>query len=276
MSDPYTPSAPSAPSFPWDLVKDGEVYNFNSIMKSATAGKGLFKLCADGIAYLQDQLEGATNGIVGKLAKQTASSGDTLIGVLTYVGTSFTIPTGTLRAALQYIANNAASKARVDTITGGATGASITRVSDAVSVPVTPADWTSIAGDGDWITAVATATDLVLPLLEGALPHDSRLTGVSVSITPAVHASLVGLTMPSIKLYSISLAGVPTQIGATTSDTSLLAAYNANHTISIAGLSTDIDRSANRYVIVFTSESAGANALAGCGVYGATATHAAL
>lgn len=97
------------------------------IPKSNTNGSGTatfwsnsFQPVVDRTAWLVLNMSNAI-----ALAKQTASSGDTLIGVLTYVGRFLAIPTGTLRAALSYIADNALTDGASVAITPSASTATM-------------------------------------------------------------------------------------------------------------------------------------------------------
>lgn len=54
----YSPSG-TFPTFPLSLVKDGEVYNFDSIQKSTDPKKGLFAKLMDAVGYLMDMPGGA-------------------------------------------------------------------------------------------------------------------------------------------------------------------------------------------------------------------------
>ena len=123
MSEDYTPDGATFPPFPWSLVKDGEVYNFDSIQKSGDPKKGLFANLMDLGAYCYANLGAATSALSTLLGKQTAASGDTLIGVLTYTGRFLTLPTGTLRTVFQYVANNAITDGASTGITPSATTA---------------------------------------------------------------------------------------------------------------------------------------------------------
>jgi hypothetical protein len=71
---PYTPVSPARPSFPWNLVKDGEPYNFDSLMKSANPAKGLFGLCMDAIAHLLGRLDALAGGIGGASVDRVVES----------------------------------------------------------------------------------------------------------------------------------------------------------------------------------------------------------
>jgi hypothetical protein len=99
MSESFTPSG-TAPTFPITLPVDGEVINHANLIDVMV--KGAFNYASASLV---------------NLAKQTASSGDTLIGVLTYAGRFLTLPTGTLRTVLQYIANNAITDAPSSAVT---------------------------------------------------------------------------------------------------------------------------------------------------------------
>ncbi|MEP7123139.1 MAG: hypothetical protein ABJE95_19580 [Byssovorax sp.] len=219
MPTPYTPASPARPAFPWNLVKDGEVYNFDSIQQSVDPAKGLFAKLMDGIAYLL---------------------------------------------------------ARVDALAGGITGASLTLVSAAPAIP-TLGTWNQVvgSGSGNYSTGAAGNNAIALPLDAASLPDGCTLTGVSVAIAPNnSHASLVGLSLPSIFLYETNTTtGVSTQIGGTVTDSSAsFTAYNLPHRISITGLSTTIDRSHKHYQLRFLAETGGANELAGLLVLGAAVT----
>ena len=64
MPTPYTPAGTTFPAFPWNLVKNGEVYNFDSIQQSVDPAKGLIGKCMDGIAYLFAR-SNASLGVLG-------------------------------------------------------------------------------------------------------------------------------------------------------------------------------------------------------------------
>ena len=216
---------------PLQIQATGEVFSSAILIKSADPAQGLMCKLIDAADWLNKNVNAVTTAAIATAAATAA-------------------------------ATSAAVTTRINRITGGVTGASVTRISSGLSVPITPSDWSGfLAGSGDWTTVVNTTTDLVLPLSEACAPHGSTLIGVTVNITPISHASIAGLTLPVIKLYAIPLSGVAVQIGATTSDPSAnAAAYSLNHPISISGLSHTVDRSANRYIVLFTSEHGGANA----------------
>jgi hypothetical protein len=152
------------------------------------------------------------------------------------------------------------------------TGSSVTRVVSGVAVART-GTWTQNQFGGNLITAVDTLSQAVLPIQAWDLPHGATLTGVSVRVIPAVHASIASLTLPNVSLWSITAAGVSTQIGGTTVDPSAdVTAYNLNHEIAITGLSTLIDRSTKRYYMEVRSEFDAPNALAGLILYGGSVT----
>jgi hypothetical protein len=102
MSEPYTPAA-VAPTFPLTLPLDGEIINHSILID------GIIKPALD---YTKSVIATATANMAS-LAKQTASSGDTLIGVLTIASATTsglgTIASGTLRAALQHVFDYAIS-----------------------------------------------------------------------------------------------------------------------------------------------------------------------
>jgi hypothetical protein len=165
---------------------------------------------------------------------------------------------------------------RINTITGGAAGASITRQSQGTAVP-TSGTWSAALGTGFYTTAATGLSTLAIPLDAEALPHGCTLSSVTLAIDPAAHASIVGLTLPGIFLFETDAAGVSTAIVGTGGlDTSAdAAAYSLPHTISITGLATVIDR-AKSYVLRFSSEVGGANEAANLNVYGASVTRTAL
>lgn len=132
MTEAYTPS-PVVPAFPLTLPVDGEIINHAVLLD------GMIKPALD---YTAAAIAGATATDVANmalLAKQTASSGDTLIGVLTYAGGSLTLPTGTLRAVLQYIANTAATRV-MSRVTLSASSSTIDGTYDVYLVPTIAAD----------------------------------------------------------------------------------------------------------------------------------------
>ena len=212
-------------------------------------------------------LLGFTNG---QTATGVSSGGDgiSIVGGSVVTGAIMTIPAGTLRSQLLYLANNAALNSRLSAIIG-ALSSSTTRAVSVFGLP-TSGTW-AVQVTGGYQTSVATQCALMIPLPALELPHGTRLTDVSVTILPTAHAAIVGLTMPTLALYSFDTVAGLVQIGATTSDPSAtFTAYNLIHTISITGLSTVIDRTTKRYFLSFNSEYTGANAASGLLVTGAT------
>jgi hypothetical protein len=102
MSESFTPTA-TAPTFPLTLPVDGEIINHANLVDV---------MIKEGFNYTKSVIATATANMVA-LAKQTASSGDTLIGVLTIASATTsglgTVASGTLRAALQHIFDYAIS-----------------------------------------------------------------------------------------------------------------------------------------------------------------------
>jgi len=192
MPTPYTPAGLTFPAFPWNLINDGEVYNYDSIQKSGDPAKGLFGLCMDAIAYLKNYAAGSD-----ELAKQTASSGDTLIGVLTYAGSFLTLPTGTLRTVLSYIANNAANGVALakqtassgDTLIGVLTIASATAVGLGTSASSTLRDKLQFIFD----TAIAD------------LPSTSVAPGASAVTIDATVSRVYHVDTPTQAIQTITL-----------------------------------------------------------------------
>jgi hypothetical protein len=164
-------------------------------------------------------------------------------------------------------------KARNDALFG-ATGATVTR---AVTIPALPVSGTwALQATGTYVTSVNTACVLRLEIPACDLPHGVTLTSAFVSVLPANHGSLVGLTLPKLELYSFdTIAGI-TQVGATINDPSLnIGSYNVQHAITVASISTLVDRTTKRYFMLFTSEVTGANAASGLLVVGGGVTYTA-
>lgn len=89
------------------------------------------------------------------------------------------------------------------------------------------------------------------------LPDGARLTAVT-----AYHHRTAGsepVARVSLQIFKSDITtGTPTQIGATTTDSSgNLAAYELHHGFSISGLSETIDRTKYVYYILFNGESGG-------------------
>jgi hypothetical protein len=97
---------------PLQIQATGEVFSSAILIKSADPAMGLMCKLIDACDWLKKNMTAAAD-----LSKLTASSGDTLIGVLTYAGRFLTLPTGTLRTVLQYIANNAITDAPSSAVT---------------------------------------------------------------------------------------------------------------------------------------------------------------
>lgn len=159
----------------------------------------------------------------------------------------------------------------------GAKGATITRFAECPQIP-TSGTWAATA-NGYYSTSVATVCNLVIPLPESVLPHGVTLAAIALQISPnGGHASLFGLTLPTLSLYSTTAGVSNTLIGATTSDPSASAgAYNAFHSISITvPPSTVIDRTTKRYFLALATEFGGANAAAGLTAIGPILSYTAL
>lgn len=164
---------------------------------------------------------------------------------------------------------------RLDGVTGAPTGDSVTRYCDTPMLP-TSASWT-VQATGNYSTSAATAQTIMVPISASVLPHGVTLTGVTVTIFPAAHASIAGLTLPIIDLYKYDSTVGLTQIGATTPDPSTtFTQYSAVHDISMTGLSENIDRSDTRYFISLTSEHGGGTAAASMLAVAALVTYAAI
>jgi hypothetical protein len=187
---------------------------------------------------------------------------------------------GLIQPGLEYTAyvaaSGAASGARVDTIMGGTTGASITRAVTSAGIP-TGGTWGQTTGDGDWRSGAVTPCTLTINLDAEALPHGSTLTAVSLAISPDnSHASIAGLTLPAFFLYEVTNTGAATLLGTALDGSLSFSAYNTPHALTLSGLSIVIDRTTKRYQIRVVSESSGANAKANLDVHGVTVTRTVL
>lgn len=165
-------------------------------------------------------------------------------------------------------------KARSDT-QFGVQAASTSRTISASALPIS-GTW-SPQVTGLYQTGVITACVLNIPIPAGDMPNGVTLSSASVSILPAGHASISGLTLPNVALYSFDTVSGLLQIGATAPDTSAtFSLYNLQHPLTVAGLAAIIDRTTKRYFLSFTSESGGANAAAGLLVVSASVVYVAL
>lgn len=105
------------------------------------------------------------------------------------------------------------------------------------------------------------------------LPHGVTLNSLSVRIDPAGgHVGLPAI-MPQLTFKARSAATFAAAISDIVAvDTSAnVAAYQANHLITMSSINHVVDASANQYIIVFDSEG-GANSLSGLEMLGITAT----
>ncbi len=92
------------------------------------------------------------------------------------------------------------------------------------------------------------------------LPDRGTLTSVTVRYRGAgTHAPFPGgaPTMPSFELWRIDGDGVATSLGTATDTSSTAAIYEADHPITLSGLSEAITKASYRYAIEFASESGG-------------------
>jgi hypothetical protein len=200
--------------------------------------------------------------VVAQTATGASSGGDgaSIVGVAATTGTSIALPSGTLRSVLQYLADNIGSPALP------IVSRSVTRVSHEPPI-LDDTVWINqtIYGMGPKTTANA-AADVFFPFKP---PHGQVLTSVKVYIRPVGGHSGLPSTMPQAKvLYSTIAAGTPTQIGATTVDTSAdTTAYQTAHAITVGSLGHTIDTSSRIYYLQLTSEG-GTNAIQGMRAYG--------
>lgn len=166
---PYTPSGTfpdldgSGGQGPLLLQLDGEVLSHDITFQSSSTNRGTLAKLIDAADWLKKNAAVAAN-----LAKQTASSGDTLIGVLTYAGRFLTLPTGTLRGALVYIANNA--------------------ITDGASVAITPsasaftADY-AVARNFHVLSPTAAVLTITLKSTSSTLPEGAEMTITAFSVS---------------------------------------------------------------------------------------------
>lgn len=199
MSEPYTPAA-VAPTFPLTLPLDGEVINHAILVD------GMIKPTLDYAAYAAAAATNAVNAVavfITNLAKQTASSGDTLVGVLTYPGGSLTLPTGTLRTALAYIADNAAKLSGANSFTGTN---SFTAFNGTLNGPLVTRTSTISPGLG---VVIDTAVESYI----WATPTAQQDVDVSATSTVPRIGSTIWVTRPSTGAFSIIIHRVG-QVGA--------------------------------------------------------------
>ncbi len=138
---------------------------------------------------------------------------------------------------------------------------SVTRNTPFPPVALTPSDF-SITGV-QAITTVDTVSTLHWPIKP---PNGSTLTSVVVQMTGAAGHAAMPTTKPALSLVKYTRAGVASTIsGPTTDGTSSTGTYQADHQISLTGLTEVIDNSTYKYVAVITTEGSGAgqNALSG-------------
>ena len=149
---------------------------------------------------------------------------------------------------------------------------SITRVSELPALQV-GTDW--LLGASLQYSENVAASDqsqhtLFFPL---HIPHGATLTAVSIAISASGHTALP-VTKPTLRVNRRNLSdGLVTQIGAIAADPSATpAALDAQHLITVSGLSEKVDRTLSRYYAYFVSE-LGANATKNVSVWGVSVTY---
>jgi hypothetical protein len=87
------------------------------------------------------------------------------------------------------------------------------------------------------------------------LPHGQVLTGVTITIDPAVHGSLP--TLPSIAVSKVAYAdGTITPLGSQADTSADTTAFNVAHEIAVTGLSETIDNTTHSYRVDFVTSDA--------------------
>jgi len=127
------------------------------------------------------------------------------------------------------------------------------------------------SSSGTWTNQVV-GTAIELPL---DLPDGSTLTSVSVYVTAASGHAALPAVMPAFQLRYVARTGGVSAIGAGAVDSSgTVAAFEANHAITLSGLTEVTSRvsAGGRYIIELTAES-GANSAIGLRMTGWTATY---
>jgi hypothetical protein len=120
-------------------------------------------------------------------------------------------------------------------------------------------NWDAATGPGWGANSTAQGAIASYPLqFEIKVPNGATLTSVTVWLTGNGH-SLAPHSMPQLKVYSFTKLGVLTQLGTTATDTSATpdgdpTGYDVAHALTVSGLSTVIDRTANRYVAMVFAE----------------------
>jgi hypothetical protein len=115
---------------------------------------------------------------------------------------------------------------------------------------------------------VTTGTVIKIPV---EVPSGATLTGLTMRVIGGGNAALPAV-MPRFTFRVLTLAGNTTAGNGPQVDASVnVAAYNAEHTIAMTGLSEAINNETKRYIVEFVSES-GADSSSGFVIVGTTAT----
>lgn len=149
---------------------------------------------------------------------------------------------------------------------------SITRVQSSIPSTNDATTW-RLAVSGGYMEQIANATDYVV--FDLRVPHGATLTAVTAYVQGAAgHGALpAGADKADLAVYVIPATGaIGAPLGVVSDPETLIAVYEASHTIQVSGLSTVIDRTANRYTAIVKSET-GANYVAGLRVFAVAATY---
>lgn len=192
------------------------------------AQTGTFIQCATGSQLITDA--GATCTLNSAVACNGAATFASTIAV-----TGLTTCTGGVNIGTHNVAFTARSVIRVQ------------------NGEVVTSQWDAVTGPGWGPNSTAQGAIASYPLaFELKIPNGATLTSVTIWLTGNGH-SFAPHSMPQLKVFQFSKLGVLTQLGSTATDTSATpdgdpTGYDAVHALTVSGLSTVIDRTANRYV----------------------------
>jgi hypothetical protein len=88
---------------------------------------------------------------------------------------------------------------------------------------------------------------IIFPLGPECLPNGVTLTGVSQEFTGSASDVALPATLPTLNVYKVDKFGNGTNLGAQLDSSGTLGAYQAQHAVSVTGLSVTIDRSQFTY-----------------------------
>jgi hypothetical protein len=263
MPTSYTASA-VYPTFPLDLIDDGETVDANALMTSATASKGLIRRCLDGLAYFKNapNFDGAV----------TCDTTLAVTGAVTCSSTLAVTGTSTLTGAVSCTASLTAGTtiSAGGNITAGTSGGgggfklqsrSVTRSTGGIMYLQSAA---TLSSNGAITVPANDIGDMMVDL-----PHGATLTKMSFGVNPQNASPPAGTKVVGGVFKRAIATGATTTIVSTTDPTTGVD-YGAAHSFDTAAVSEVIDRTTYRYYVNLTGETGGGADV--CAWYGCTWT----